>query len=70
MLKFFRRTRFAEAGFLQEIKDFEGLNQDTVIQAYFAQFQGLSVLLGQIHQEAENDVMAVVKQIEKELQLD
>ncbi|MBC2839868.1 DUF6090 family protein [Robiginitalea sp. SC105] len=58
---------FANSGLVLNIKDFEGLKQDTELLTLWAGLKGHSDLLREIHQETENSVVDLVRRLENEL---
>ena len=60
---------FAKAGLVLNIKDFEGLKQDTELLNLWASLKGQSGFLREIHKEIENSVVDLVRRLENELNI-
>lgn len=60
-------TKYSSNGLIINIEDFAGLCKNVEIKSFIAQMKGSSKFLKQIHYQAQNDVINVIKNIEKDL---
>jgi hypothetical protein len=62
-------SKFSSAQMVLNIKNFEKLKLDTKLLTVLTHLKGVSNLIGRFHEQTQQDVMKVIKQLELELRL-